>query len=150
MDSWYTYLLLATDVEADPLFCRLLDEEDDFLYLFLCTALSTASLCGYCITHGATTRLSSELVVAAAFLSLFFGGPLHKRTYVSYQEKWRNTCTREDMLVTFQPPLQLYPLDCHSCRCTNDDLSDDIWGTHGPFSSYCSLPPLHLSSSGLK
>jgi hypothetical protein len=51
------------------------DGTDDFFCLFFLVALSTASMCGYCMTHGATTMLVSVLVLAA-FFCLFLGGPL--------------------------------------------------------------------------
>jgi hypothetical protein len=50
---------------------------------------------------------------------------------------------------TFQPPLQLYLLGFHSYMCTNDALTDGIWGTHVtfPFPSPCYLPQQLISSS---
>ena len=50
---------------------------DDVLFLILCVALATASLCGKTIPDAGvgTTMLVSVLQVDA-FLSFFFGGPL--------------------------------------------------------------------------
>ena len=50
---------------------------DEFLFLFLCVALTTASLCGKTFPDAGvgTTMLVSVLQVNA-FLSFFFGGPL--------------------------------------------------------------------------
>ena len=50
------------------------DEEEDFLFLFLCTTFSTASLGGNTIPVG-TTMLVSVLALAA-FFCLFFDRPL--------------------------------------------------------------------------
>jgi hypothetical protein len=56
-----------------------IEVEDDFLFPFLCVALSTASLCGNTIWDGATgIILFSVLQLAACFFCFFFGGPLHR------------------------------------------------------------------------
>jgi len=75
-----TYLLekgIIVEIEvlvAAPLDLETHDEEGDFLFLFLCTAFSTASLGGNIIPV-ATTMLISVLALAA-FFCLFFGRPL--------------------------------------------------------------------------
>ena len=65
-------------VETEVLVAALLDletdEGEDFLFLFLCTTFSTASLGGNTIPV-ATTMLVSVLALAA-FFYLFFGKPL--------------------------------------------------------------------------
>ena len=73
------YLLEKVVVETEvlvaaPLDLETHDEEGDFLFLFLCTAFSTASLGGNTIPV-ATTMLVSVLALAA-FFCLFFGRPL--------------------------------------------------------------------------
>ena len=64
-----TEVLVAAslDLETD-------DEEEDFLFFFLCTTFSTVSLGGNTIPV-ATTMLVYVLALAA-FLCLFFGRPL--------------------------------------------------------------------------
>ena len=64
-----TELLVAApiDLETD-------DKEENFLFLFLCTTFSTASLRGNIIPV-ATTMLVSVLALAI-FFYLFFGKPL--------------------------------------------------------------------------
>ena len=59
---------------AAPLDLETDDEEEDFLFLFLCTTFSTASLGGNTIPV-ATTMFVSVLALAA-FFCLFFGRPL--------------------------------------------------------------------------
>ena len=52
-------------VVAAPLLFLALEEEEDFLFLFLCVALIIASLCGNTIWDGvATTMLVSVLQLA--------------------------------------------------------------------------------------
>ena len=59
---------------ADPLELGTYDEEEDFLFLFLCTSFSTASLGGNTIPV-ATTMIVSVLALVA-FFCLFFVRPL--------------------------------------------------------------------------
>jgi hypothetical protein len=54
------------------------EEEENFLFLFLCTTFYTASLGGNTIPM-ATTMLVSMLALAA-FFCLFFGRPLQVKT----------------------------------------------------------------------
>jgi hypothetical protein len=65
---------------AAPLsFCQEVEEEVDFLFLFLWVAFATASMCGNTIWNGLPiTRLISVLL-AAAFFNLFFGVPLQRK-----------------------------------------------------------------------
>ena len=69
--------VLVEVVVAAPFFFVTPVFVDDFLFLFLCVALATASLCGKTIPDAGvgTTMLVSVLQVNA-FLSFFFGGPL--------------------------------------------------------------------------
>jgi len=75
-----TYLLkkgvvVETEVLVGaPLDLKTDEEEEDFLFLFLCTTFSTASLGGNTIPV-ATTMLVSVLALAV-FFCLFFGRPL--------------------------------------------------------------------------
>jgi hypothetical protein len=45
-------------------------------FFFLCVALTTASLYGNTITDGVATTMLVSVLLLAAFLSFFFGGPL--------------------------------------------------------------------------
>ena len=50
---------------------------DDVLFLFLCVALATASLCGKTIPKaGVGTTILDSVLQVVAFLRFFFGGPL--------------------------------------------------------------------------
>jgi hypothetical protein len=71
-------LTVVEVVAVGPLLFLAIEVEDDFLFPFLCVALSTASLCGNTIWDGATgIMLFSVLQLAACFFCFFFGGPLH-------------------------------------------------------------------------
>jgi hypothetical protein len=66
-------------VLADPLLFLAPDVEDDFLFPFLCVALSTASLYGNFIWDGVALTIGIMLVSVlqlADFFCFFFGGPL--------------------------------------------------------------------------
>jgi hypothetical protein len=58
-------------------------EEDDFLFLFLWVALATASLCGNTIWDGLATTMLISMLHVAAFFNLFFGRPLHRKSWIS-------------------------------------------------------------------
>lgn len=88
---------LVDVVVAGPLLFLVDVEEDACLRLFLAAALSIASFLGYCMPDGvATIRLVSMFMLAvirlrlAAFLSLFFGGPLHRTGQHQFQLKRNN------------------------------------------------------------
>ena len=76
-----TYLLekgvvVETEVLVDaPLDLETDDEEEDFLFLFLCTTFSTTSLGGNTIPVG-TTMLVSVLALDVFFLPLLWQTPI--------------------------------------------------------------------------
>ena len=59
---------------ADPLELGTYDEEEDFLFLFLCTTFSTALLGGNTIP--VATIILVSMIALAAFFCRFFGRPL--------------------------------------------------------------------------
>jgi len=73
---------LEVVVVAAPLLF-LAPEEEDFLFIFLCVALTTASLCENTIWDGVATTILVSVLQLAAFFSLFFGRPLHRKSYIS-------------------------------------------------------------------
>jgi Na+-translocating ferredoxin:NAD+ oxidoreductase RnfE subunit len=68
-------------VVAAPLLFLEPEVDDDFplvaALFFLCAALATTSLYGNTITIGVATTMLVSVLQHAAFLSFFFGGPLH-------------------------------------------------------------------------
>jgi uncharacterized membrane protein YgdD (TMEM256/DUF423 family) len=161
-NKWTTSYLLEvqTGVEFDvvvaaPLLFLEPKVDDNFslvaaFFFLLCVALFTASLYGKTISDGVTTTILVSVLQLAAFLSFFFGGPLH---YTKVESKQVDKLINLNILMTtikctFQPPLQLYLLGFHSYMCTSDALIDGRWGTHVafPFPSSCWLPQQLISS----
>jgi hypothetical protein len=88
-------LIVVEVVVVVPLLFLALEVEDDFLFPFLCVALSTASLCGNTIWDGATgMMLFYILELAACLFCFFFGGPLHISNHISKRRtkyEWTST-----------------------------------------------------------
>jgi len=71
-------------VAAAPLFFLAPEvEEYDFIFLFLWVALATASLCGNTIWDGLATTMLISMLHVASFFNLFFGRPLHRKSWIS-------------------------------------------------------------------
>jgi hypothetical protein len=81
-------LTVVEVVVVSPLLFLAIEAEDDFLFPFLCVALSTTSLCGNTIWDGATgIMLFSVLQLAVASFAFSLEGPCIHSKIGKNQEK---------------------------------------------------------------